>query len=341
MVFFWKFVFPQFQAMNDFDYINLRRQEWDFYFYRDQLEKDDKMYACLVYEYARHVQAIKSAFYAAKNDSSQFDEHGNWHFWFVAPAPEVRGVVPETVLPDKLEEASIPIPKDDPNGMPTFAPVRYRSLGQMILTKLIAPPGFPNEPFLCCDHKFENPGPKGSFVKSSPLQPAKRLRGGAYVKGDNTFELIVHGFQPLESNSDCIPVGVERGYMTHDDVAHLVIDSTVPKEEAMKAYGEYLNAIRPKKETRDNQTEDLLADLRRLGAYRLVQERKVDDAKAFTVNERKKAKGYNDPLFSDPAEWSKAKKQAKAIITAWEQSKTYVMDCYNRNPIPLTDYFGK
>jgi hypothetical protein len=41
VVFFWKFVFPQFQAMSDFDYINLKPQEWDFPFYRDRLEKDD------------------------------------------------------------------------------------------------------------------------------------------------------------------------------------------------------------------------------------------------------------------------------------------------------------
>jgi hypothetical protein len=328
--------------MNDFDYINLKPKEWDFPSYRGQLEKDDHMYRCLIYEYARHVQSIKNAFLAATNDVSQFDKYGNWHFWFVAPEPRKRKAGTKIIPTDEPDELVITPNKDNPNGMPTFSPVRYRSSGRMILTKLIAPPGFPDKPYLSCDHKFENSDRERSFGRISPVQQVKRLPNGVYINDVNSFELIIQGYQSVDGETGCLPVGITRGYIAHDDVTHLAIDpdTSIRKEDAMKAFEKILNTKRPKKETRNNQTEELLADLRRLGAYRVLKGRKFNDAYNFTESDRVKRGRCKEPLFSDRSEWSKAKIAAEAILTAWEQCKTYVMDSHMRNPIPLTEFFG-
>jgi hypothetical protein len=107
------------------------------------------------------------------------------------------------------------------------------------------------------------------------------------------------------------------------DVTPLVIDWDKSDSELTKSFRNLIEEIRPRQPDRvrrENLSEKYKADLKALGAFRLLAAGYTCfNAIEYTASERNKDAETEDskPLFMQKTEWTNAKKRAELIIENW------------------------
>jgi len=283
----------------------LERCEWDFEHpaYREILQDDDRLYFCMVYEYAREVDSIKEAFKAAqiarkKVDRSQFDKLGNWHYAFSFP-------------PGNLDRGA-----------------------RMIVALLNAPHGFPKKPYLTSKHRLKGTNPSSPFMPPPPpLVPAIRQTNGYYIKEGSCSKVIFRGVDTLENGF--ISVDQSQKYLSHDEVYHFAIDLTATREKNVEAFKTWLFR-QPEPEKRNRDSTHWIAMLRFLGAWRLSKRFKTAlEAMDYSSKVRSTDGSTCPRLIDSESEWSRAVSDADATIQSMEKHSTVFLTPDLRNSSDL------
>lgn len=144
-----------------------------------------------------------------------------------------------------------------------------------------APPGFPSVPYL-------------SVYKNHKIDP-------------------IESYKPFESS---LAVQTATGKHSDTDMIHLRIEWFRSDKKITEAFKKWIKANRPHPPLENrggNQQTVITADLKALGAYRLIDRfGAVEAAKKYTED-----MGFPNGLYANLGEWSVAKARADKLIALW------------------------
>ena len=255
----------------------LPREDWYF-----ETCPDNCLYHCFVYEYCRHIQSVIDAFDEAK-----------------AHRKEKRAVGATSYF-NKKRTWRYPF---------LMPPLKEGDKVQALV--LHAPPGFPSKPYLLTKHKDDGLNRLHPFIPNqNPLRALRKRADSRYIFLDNQSPCMVRIYQDGQTS----PL-IYADTLTHDQIHHFAIDWSFPKGKIVKAFQKWVENNDPKMSQPNIDSARHLADLRALGAYRLLQAFDTQSkAQDFSENEHQDAGKIAVPLFSNPPEWTRAKDRAEEIL---------------------------
>ena len=186
-----------------------------------------------------------------------------------------------------------------------------------------------------------NSAPESAHV-ILPREFAELLKDAKWLE-NKSFLLTINVRPELETAEHLQPPPGVLGWLTRysptssvrlrldeppKDVTPLVIDWDESNSELAKSFKNLIEEIRPRQPNRvrrENLSEKYKADLKALGAFRLLAAGYTCfNAMEYTASERNEDSETEDsetedskPLFMQKTEWTNAKKRAESIIENW------------------------
>lgn len=255
-------------------------QDWNF-----EACPIDRLHYCFAYEYCRHIPTVVEAFKRAK----------------------------------AKQQAGKPMDKlscFDKNGnwrYPFIIPPLIEG-GNSQAVVLHAPPGFPDKPYLQIKHVIDGSNPLHPFVSNKiALWEVRKRADSRYVFVDGPSPAMVRIYKSGTAE-------LCSSTLSQNEVYHFSIDWSCSRTSIVAAFNGWLKKNQPKANQRNVDIGRYQADLKALGAYRLLRCRKtITSAIAYSQLART-AKGLcGTSVFVDDSSWTDAKQRAEAIIEDWKR----------------------
>lgn len=183
--------------------------------------------------------------------------------------------------------------------------VAPRAKGEKIqMLVLDAPPGFPDKPYLSLKHRQSELGWHRPFTPRRPVIVATKQADGCFTNEDETEPLSVRVFEDGRARSFV-------GNWTPDELVHLYIDWNAAPARILAEMKIIIERLQKGGGKRNNQSVKKNAELKALGAVRLL---KAHGSVAAAMAAAEKEFGGAGAVYSHEPEWSRAKGIVDRVI---------------------------
>lgn len=269
----------------------LTREDWDFvgayYNLVEQPHYNQFLKLAFTYEYARSCPALVEIYRSTEKRVHLVD--GTWECYLVKPKP--GQVSPEECYP-YFEPIFDPYLLD-PEDLPDFE-----------FDLLIAPPGFPEKPYVKMtakpnDKTTKEPNDKTNYLDYMVARGDRSLRPRLILS-----EIGKLGSCWTDKSGRLVP---------EDEAVHLRLDWDQTNGTLVRAFRVWLEKKRPRKEKEKPgkiETRPYETDLKALGVWRLMRAHggSIKDARNFCISQ-----GGNAPFVRDE-DWRRAYRRADEIL---------------------------